>query len=118
MNAAFELGLQPAQAQPLGNLAEYRGLTCLDNQHLGGSAPGTGAHEDGVGTLRQAGVGRDSPRLLFHREGFASKHGLVDKEIICREHDTIGADQATRREQYHIAWYYLLGGQGLRLTAT
>ena len=118
LDAAFKLGLRRAQAQPFRNLAEHRGLARLHNQHMCGSAAHTGAHEDTVGALRQAGVGRDSPRLLFHREGFAGKHGLVDKEVVCLQHDTIGWDQAARREQYHIAWHDLLGGQHLRLTTT
>ena len=59
--------------------------------------------------------GRDSARLLLHREGFAGEHGLVDKEVVGFEHNAIGRDQAARGEQHHIARHHLFGGQHLRL---
>ena len=114
-DAAFELGLRRAQSQPLGDLAEHGGLARLHNQHLGGSAADAGAHEDAVGPLRQAGIGRDRRRLLLHREGFAGQHGLVDKEVVGFQHDPIGRDQAAGGEQHHIARHDLFGGQHLRL---
>ena len=109
-NAAFKLGLRRAQFQSFRHLAEHRCLSCFHNQHLGGSAADTGTHEDAVGSLRQAGICRDSARLFLYREGFSGKHCLVDKEVICFQHDTIGRDQTARGERHHIAWHHLFGG--------
>ena len=103
MDAALELGLRRAQAQPLGDLAKDRGLAGLDDQDPGGAAAHAGAHEDAVGALGQAGLGRHNPRPLLHREGLAGEHGLVDEEVIRRQHDAIGRDQAAGGEQHHIA---------------
>ena len=97
------------------NLAEHRGFARLHDQHSRRSAAHAGAHEHAVGAFRQAGFGRDSPRLLLHREGFAGEHGLVDKEVVGLQHDTVGWDQAARGEQHHIARHDLFGRQQLRL---
>ena len=111
-DAAFELGLRWAQLQVLCHLAEYRGLSRLHDQHLRGPAGGAGTHEDAIGPFRQAGICRDGSRLLFHQEGFAGKHSLVDKEVFCFQYDT------SRGQHHHITRHHLFGWERLRLAAT
>ena len=95
-DAAFKLSLRRAQSQPFRHLAKHRGLSGLHDQHLCGSTADIGAHEDAVGSLRQAGICGDNRWLLLYREGFAGQHCLVNKEVICFQHDTIGRDQTAR----------------------
>ena len=80
--AAREVGLGRARAEPSGDRAERGAAPGLDDEDLRRAAAHRRAEKDGVGPRREGRVRRDDPGLLFDRERLARHARFADEEVL------------------------------------
>lgn len=112
---AIKLALRRPQREPARDCAKLGRGSGAHHQASRCPAAHVAAEKYRVLAFGQGRTGGANAGSFLHREALAGEHCLVDVAVAGFEHDRIGRNQTSRRQQHYVAGYDLFQGNARRM---